>query len=121
MLGHDLVGNLLIGTLARDKFIGSPEPEFLREEDKTNAFASMAVGASAADSPGSFAGGEQPKFTAYVESSGEGRHVIVKFSEAKESSNSQRWRDLLLAEHIALSTLRAAGLSAAQTKIYDSQ
>ena len=118
--GHDPVGNLLIGTIARDKFISSPEPEFLREEDKTQAFARMAAGASAGDSPGSSAGGEQPKFTAYVESEGEGRHVIVKFSEAKENSNSQRWRDLLLAEHLALSTLRAAGLSAAQTKIYDS-
>lgn len=119
--GHDLVGNLLVGTAARDKFIGSPEPEYLREEDKARAFAGMAVGASAGDSPGSSAGGEQPKFTAYVESAGEGRHVIVKFSEARESPNSQRWRDLLLAEHLALTTLRAAGLCAAQTKIYDSQ
>lgn len=119
--GHDLVGNLLIGTIARAKFIGAPEPEFIREVHKTNAFASLSVGASAGESPGSSAGGEQPKFTAYVESAGEGRHVIVKFSEAQESPSSQRWRNLLLAEHMALSTLRAAELSAAQTKIYESQ
>lgn len=119
--GHDLVGNLLIGTIARDKFISAADPEFIREEDKAHAFTSMAIGAAAGDSPGSSAGGEQPKFTAYVEAAGTGRHVIVKFSEKKEGPNSQRWRDLLLAEHMALSTLREAGISAAQTKIYDSQ
>lgn len=118
--GHDLVGNLLIGAIARDKFIGAAEPECIREADKTSAFASMAVGASAGDSPGSSAGGEQPKFTAYVESAEGGQHVIVKFSEFQNSPNSQRWRDLLLVEHMALSTLREAGFAAAQTKIYDS-
>ncbi len=119
--GHDLVGNLLIGTTARDKFIEAAEPTFIREEDKLDAFRSLAVGAAAGESPGSSAGGEQPKFTAYVESAGAGRHVIVKFSESQESPNSRRWRDLLLVEHIALSTLREGGVAAASTKIADSQ
>lgn len=119
--GHDLVGNLLIGTSARDKFIRAPEPECIREVDKTTAYASLAMGASAGDSPGSSAGGEQPKFTAYVAFEKETRHVIVKFSEAQKSPNSQRWRDLLLAEHMALATLRQAGIAAAHTCIYDGQ
>ena len=28
--GHDLVGNLLIGTIARDQFIATAEPKFIR-------------------------------------------------------------------------------------------
>jgi len=56
-----------------------------------------------------------------VESAGEGRHVIVKFSEAQEGPQSMRSRDLLLAEHLALSTLGDAGIAAAKTSIYDHQ
>jgi hypothetical protein len=56
-----------------------------------------------------------------VESAGEGRHVIVKFTEAQEGPQSMRWRDLLLAEHLALSTLGDAGIAAAKTSIYDHQ
>lgn len=119
--GHDLVGNLLIGTIARDKFIAASVPEYIRQTDKNVAYTNLAVGASAGDSPGSSAGGEQPKFTAYVESENEAKHVIVKFSEPQKSPNSQRWRDLLLAEHMALATLRQAGIAAAHTNIHDSQ
>jgi hypothetical protein len=45
--------------------------------------------------------------------------VIVKFSEMLGSSISQRWRDLLLAEHLALTTLRQANVSAAQSAVVD--
>ncbi|GHT95868.1 hypothetical protein AGMMS49545_19560 [Betaproteobacteria bacterium] len=45
--------------------------------------------------------------------------VIVKFSEAEQNSVSERWRDLLLAEHLALTTLREANIPAAKTKIID--
>ena len=119
--GHDLVGHVLIGSLARDKFLASAEPTFIREADKPSTYARMAIDASAGHTPGSSAGGEQPKFTAYAESAGRGKHVIVKFSEPLESSNSRRWRDLLWAEHLALTTLREAGVSAAQSAIYDHQ
>lgn len=119
--GHDLVGNLLIGTIARDKFINMAEPQPIRSADKLAAYASMAIGAANGDSPGSSAGGEQPKFTAYAESAGAARHVIVKFSEQQSSPNSSRWRDLLLAEHIALATLRQANIAACESFIYDYQ
>ena len=119
--GHDLVGNLLIGNVARDKFIKMPEPQPVSKADKSMAYASLAVGAAAGESPGSSAGGEQPKFTAYVESAGMAKHVIVKFSEQQISPNSSRWRDLLLAEHLALETLRGANLNAAESFIYDHQ
>jgi DNA-binding transcriptional ArsR family regulator len=119
--GHDLVGNLLIGTISRDKFINMPEPQPISSADKSTAYASLAIGAAEGDSPGSSAGGEQPKFTAYAESAGVAKHVIVKFSEQQISPNSSRWRDLLLAEHMALKTLRQANLTAAESFIYDHQ
>lgn len=118
--GHDVVGNLLVGHLARDKFIAMSEPTVIRESDKVDAYTRMALAAAAGDTPGSSAGGEQPKFTAYAECGGQGRHVIVKFSEPRISPNSRRWSDLLWAEHVALSILGDASIPAAQTTIYDS-
>jgi hypothetical protein len=117
--GHDLVGNLLLGHIARDKFITAPEPECLDMAHKAAAYARMAVSASQGEAPGSSAGGEQPKFTAYAETSDGPKHVIVKFSEMLGSPISQRWRDLLLAEHLALTCLRQANLAAAQSDVVD--
>ena len=115
--GHDLVGNLLLGPIARDKFIAAPEPVCLTRAEKAAAYASLAMGASQGEAPGSSAGGEQPKFTAYADTGNGPKHVIVKFSEKLDSPVSQRWRDLLLAEHLALTTLRQAGVAAAQSAV----
>ena len=117
--GHDLVGNLLLGSIARDKFIAVPEPMCLAAADKAITYASMAVAASQGEAPGSSAGGEQPKFTAYADTGTGPAHVIVKFSEKLNSPISQRWRDLLLAEHLALTTLRQASVPAAQSAVLD--
>ena len=114
-------GNLLIGAISRDKFINMPEPQPITSANKATAYASLAISAAEGNSPGSSAGGEQPKFTAYTESVGAARHVIVKFSEQQVGPNSARWRDLLLAEHMALETLRQANIAAAQSFIYDHQ
>jgi hypothetical protein len=53
--------------------------------------------------------GEQPKFCCYVEQMGP---CIVKFAETEHQA------DLLIAEHLALSILNAAGISAAQTTLF---
>jgi hypothetical protein len=119
--GHDSVGNLLIGTISRDQFINMPEPQPISGADKATAYPSLAIGAAEGGSPGSSAGGEQPKFTAYADFAGVPTHVIVKFSEQQVSPNSTRWRDLLLAEHIALQTLRQTHIAAADSLIYDHQ
>jgi serine/threonine protein kinase HipA of HipAB toxin-antitoxin module len=71
--------------------------------------------------PGSSAGGEQPKFTAFAMTPEGARHMLVKFSEFEESPVSERWRDLLLAEHLALNTLRDANIPAARTRLIDHQ
>lgn len=44
---------------------------------------------------------------------------MVKFSELPNSPVSQRWRDLLWAEHLALTTLRQAGVPAAASAVID--
>ena len=117
--GHDGVGNLLLGPTSREKFIAMPVPVALSLWDKPGAYARLAQGASQGDSPGSSAGGEQPKFTAYAPTDAGPAHVLVKFSELPNSPVSQRWRDLLLAEHLALTTLRDAGVAAADSAVVD--
>ena len=115
--GHDVVGNLLLGDVARAHFLASPEPasDLLTDEDYVRLAREVASG----EAPGSSAGGEQPKFTVTTTTALGILHVIVKFSEAEQSSVSERWRDLLLAEHLALATLREADIPAAQTRIID--
>ncbi|MBS1143231.1 MAG: phosphatidylinositol kinase [Proteobacteria bacterium] len=96
--GHDAVGNLLIGTLARDRFIDMPAPF---PTDRAADYPELARAAGAGEAPGSSAGGEQPKFCAYTERG----HVLVKFTAQDDNPVTERWRDLLLAEHLALSVL----------------
>lgn len=118
--GHDLAGNLLVGERAEQMFIDLPEPEAVALEDRARTYAALAASADAGELPGSSAGGEQPKFTAYVVTPSGPAHVIVKFSAREDNAVSERWRDLLLAEHHALETLHAAGVPAARTCIVDS-
>lgn len=117
--GHDLVGNLLLGDHARGQYLAAPAPVPISDADKAASYAQLAREAACGDLPGSSAGGEQPKFTALA-STPDGPHpVIVKFTEPEASPVSERWRDLLLAEHLALETLRAAGIPAARSRIID--
>jgi hypothetical protein len=117
--GHDLVGNLLLGGSARDRFLAAPVPEPIEEEQKAGDYARLALEAARGEMPGLSAGGEQPKFTAWAMTAEGARQMIVKFSEAEVSPVSERWRDLLLAEHLALQTLRETGVPAAKSQIVD--
>ena len=96
--GHDAIGNLLVGELARDRFIAMPAPF---PGDRTTDYPALARAAGSGEVPGSSAGGEQPKFCTYTARG----HVLVKFSAPDDNPVSERWRDLLLAEHLALSVL----------------
>lgn len=107
--GEDLPGNLLIGRETFDRF------QRLRFENRTeNEFPALARAALAGEHVGSSAGGERPKFTALVD----GVHRIVKFA-TNENENARRWQDLLTLEHVALETLAAAGIDAANTRLLD--
>ncbi len=111
--GHDAVGNWLLGEEARAQFLSAAAPQPVAEDALAEHYARLAQAAAQGESPGSSAGGEQPKFTCYRQSEDGPRAVLVKFSEAENSPVSERWRDLLLAEHLALATLRDAGVAAA--------
>lgn len=117
--GHDVVGNLLLGDSARDRFLAVAIPDPITEEQKAEEYARLALEAARGETAGSSAGGEQPKFTAHAMTPDGPRHIIVKFSELEQGPVSERWRDLLLAEHLALGTLREAGIPAAKTRIFD--
>jgi len=108
--GHDVVGNLLLGDRAREHFLQMLRPEPVDE----SCYPKLAESAQRGDVPGSSAGGEQPKFAAFV-----GRHVLVKFTAIEDNLVSRRWRDLLLAEHLATSTLREAGVPAPITRLHE--
>ena len=101
--GEDCTGNLILGSESLNRFLAQTPLSV-----HPSAYPELAR-ASMAGQPGSSAGGEQPKFTAYAD----GRHVLVKFSPADESAAAQRWRDLLVCESLALELLRAEGLPAA--------
>jgi hypothetical protein len=117
--GHDVVGNILLGENSRDRFLATPIPEPISFSQKAEEYARSALEAARGETPGSSAGGEQPKFTAYAMTPDGDRHVIVKFSELEAGPVSERWRDLLLAEHLALETLREGDIPSAQTQIID--
>ncbi len=93
--GHDAVGDVLVGERARELFLSLPEPVPV---DRHSAYPELARAAAAGESPGSSAGGEQPKFGAYTDRG----HVLVKYSAQDDNAVSARWRDLLMAEHHAL-------------------
>lgn len=109
--GHDVVGNLLLGDIARECFIDAPPPVPVDPAD----YPAHAAAAERGELPGSSAGGEQPKFVAFT-----GRHVLVKFSAAEDNPVARRWRDLLVAEHIAAQVLIDAGIPASRSRLIDS-
>lgn len=121
--GNDAVGNLILGEAGREHFLQRPEPPLLPSAGLAATYAERARQAVAGEMPASSAGGEQPKFGAYAETASSPRHVLVKFSldvsEGTDNPIAQRWRDLLLAEHHALTLLRENGIAAVTTRILD--
>lgn len=112
--GVDTVGNLLLGDLARDRFVHAPPATVFSTDD----YPRLAAQALAMGETWSSAGGEQPKFCACTAAG----HVLVKFTAPDDNPITARWRDLLLAEHQALETLAAAGASlpgAARSRVVD--
>ena len=106
--GDDLPGELLVGDAALrrllDARLNTASP--LSEVELPAAYAALAAQALEGSLPGSSAGGEFPKFTvARVLPGMATPHCIVKFSGADDSATVQRWRDLLVCEHLAAEAL----------------
>ncbi len=67
--------------------------------------------------PGSSAGGEQPKFTAFCGDCS--AHVIVKFSPKGNNAIARRWRDILITEYHATEAIHAQDFPAAETRLIE--
>ncbi|WP_296224347.1 type II toxin-antitoxin system HipA family toxin YjjJ [Ralstonia sp. UBA689] len=117
--GQDAVGNLLLGDMARERFLNTPLPTPISAGAKGEVYVRLAQEAASGDLPGSSAGGEHPKFMAFVETPDGPRHMLVKFSLPDANLVTERWRDLLLSEHHALETLAAAEVLAARSRVVD--
>jgi hypothetical protein len=79
-----------------------------------NDYPRLAEAAAAGEPAGSSAGGERPKFGAYVN----GRHSIVKFVPRGDPF-AQRWEDLLRLEALALDVLREDGVAASEAELVE--
>ena len=121
--GHDGPGDLLLGDRALEQALRAaeaPASDAIDEADCARRYPERAALAAQGVVAGSSAAGEQPKFLATVRRrDGSLRSVLVKFSAATPSPVSERWADLLRAEHLAADTLRTAGIPAAATRLLE--
>jgi len=110
--GDDLPGNFLFGEqlLLRVR----RDPAAVSQKD----YPELADKAVKGEPPGSSAGGEQPKFTAFNEDLSS--HVIVKFTPKGENEIAARWRDILVTEYHAATILEFHGYPAAKVTLVES-
>ncbi|MDY7540763.1 type II toxin-antitoxin system HipA family toxin YjjJ [Undibacterium sp. RTI2.1] len=119
-VGFDQPGNYILGEPALRRFYDEQQKsaKFLDDDNIINAFPELAQQALNFGVVGSSAAGEFPKFTARRMGK-EPRHVIVKFSGSDNSPQEQRWSDLLVCEHLALSAIAdTLKVPAANSRIY---
>jgi hypothetical protein len=110
--GEDLPGSLLIGDESFARWQALDVPVTTRD-----AYPALARATIAGHPPGSSAGGERPKFGAFVD----GHHRLVKFAARGATGDvvARRWCDLLVLEALALNVIAAHGVPAAQTTVID--
>lgn len=121
LLGWDQPGNYVLGEHALRRFLDEQQKGsyFLADDAVAVEYPSRALQALNFGAADSSAAGEFPKFIARRLLNKKPTHVIVKFSGADGSPQEQRWSDLLVCEHLALTTIAdTLQLSAAQSRIY---
>lgn len=123
-VGNDLPGHFLIGAGSIKRFFTlSPTTESpaIDAEERVHAYAQEVRNLMEGQwIPYSSAGGEQPKLVAHIADGPiRSRQVIVKFSPPAQAPSpaDQRWCDLLITEHHALSVLTEHGIPAAHTEL----
>lgn len=109
--GDDLPGNFKFGEQALLRV--RRKPVIISDSDYPALADSVMNGVL----PGSSAGGEQPKFTAF--SDNHSSHVIVKFSPKGNNDIARRWRDVLITEFHAAEAIHAQDCPAAETRLLD--
>ncbi|MFK3648543.1 type II toxin-antitoxin system HipA family toxin YjjJ [Lysobacter enzymogenes] len=123
--GDDLPGDLVLGEQALESALASTVFDnldtIIPADLSEYHYPGLAERAEAGDAVGSSAGGEQPKFTAELETSrGERRCVIVKFSRHNpDNAAARRWTNLLACEHLANRVLNERGIATANTRVID--
>ena len=109
--GDDLPGNFKFGEQAllrvRRKPVATPDKDY----------PALADSVMSGVLPGSSAGGEQPKFTAFSAKSSS--HVIVKFSPKGDNDLARRWSDILLSEFHATEAIHCEDFPAAETRLFE--
>lgn len=109
--GDDLPGNFKFGEQAllrvRHKPIAVPD----------EGYPELADSVMSGVIPGSSAGGEQPKFTAF--SKRRSAHVIVKFSPKGDNDVARRWKDVLITEYHAIEAIHGRNFPAAETRLIE--
>ena len=119
--GESLPGNLVLGNPSYVAFLRTNHERHwfdvcIDSEQRATAYPALVDRAITTGSPGSSAGGEQPKFLVVLDNM---RNLIVKFSPPMEGLNGRRWADLLVCEHLAMETLNEHGIAAATSTILD--
>jgi hypothetical protein len=120
VLGWDQPGNYILGEQALRRFLEEQQrgTHFLSDDELATVYPQRAIQALNFGVASSLAAGEFPKFTERRLMKTP-KHVIVKFSGADGSPQEQRWSDLLVCEHLALTTIAdTLQLNAAQSRIY---
>lgn len=107
-------GNLLVGEESAASFqtdtlfTCEDEPSLSIQSDcRLQMYPRLASWALSGEVVGSSAGGEQPKFNTEILRDGKLVHVMVKFTAPQDNAATQRWRSLLICEHIAFQVLSA--------------
>ena len=117
--GSDAVGDLILGHAALDDYLLQLRQLVPRDAGRRDKyFPALADQSMHGEVPGSSTQGEQPKFAVTLAEQGKLRHALVKFSPPIETEVGRRWSDLLIAEHLALETLAAAGIPSAMSRIF---
>jgi len=109
--GDDLPGNFIFGEPGLMRIRQKPFP--VSEKN----YPELAANALKGEPPGSSAGGEQPKFTAFNKTLQS--HVIVKFSPKGDNEVAVRWKDILITEYHAAGVLDHHGYPAAIPNVYE--
>lgn len=109
--GEDTVGDIIVGEESLSRYMASARLK--AAVSVPDDFPRLAEEAISGDPAGSSAGGEQPKFTVLTMHGDVPTRVLVKFSPLLSTPTGQRWSDLLVCEHIALSIVAEMGIAAA--------
>lgn len=116
--GEDCVGNLVVGDESLQRYLRiADEAGQIAPTPRSKRYPELAAAAIAGMPAGSSAAGEHPKFAATLQGEAEILHVLVKFSPPITDGVSQRWADLLVAEHLAGRALPDVGVLAANSGV----